>query len=464
MEMTAPRHVGVIDIGKTNVKVAVVDLESRSEIGVLKRPNRVLPGPPYPHYDIEGHWRFICDALGQLHRQHRIDALSVTTHGASTVLLDDAGNLATPMLDYEFDGPDSLAAEYDVIRPDFSETGSPRLAMGLNVGAQLFWLLKTCPDLPDRISTVLTYPQYWGYRLTGVLASEVTSFGCHTDLWAPWQGGFSSLVERLGLKDRMAPLKRAGDSLGTVLPEVAERTGLPEGLPVACGIHDSNASLYPHLLSRPAPFSVVSTGTWVIIMTIGGKNVALDPARDTLINVDAFGNPVSSAKFMGGREFDIISKGRNTTCSETEISNVLEKRIMLFPAVDPRSGPFQGRKHSWSVAESGLSDGERYAALSFYLALVTSECLIMTGAAGPIVVEGPFARNRLFLEMLAAATGRPVTTADGSLTGTSVGAALLVSRVHHHNEPAWHAPESCIHPDPKLKAYATAWLERVQAS
>ncbi len=32
----------------------------------------------------------------------------------------------------------------------------------------------------------------------------------------------------------------------------------------------------------------------------------LDPARDTLLNVSAFGAPVPSARFMGGRAYDII--------------------------------------------------------------------------------------------------------------------------------------------------------------
>ena len=49
-----------------------------------------------------------------------------------------------------------------------------------------------------------TYPQYWAFRLTGVAATEVTSLGCHTDLWNPRAGAFSSLVERDGLAPRYA--------------------------------------------------------------------------------------------------------------------------------------------------------------------------------------------------------------------------------------------------------------------
>ena len=85
--MTAPRHIAVIDIGKTNAKLALVDLESLTELAVVTRPNVVLPGPPWPHYDVEGHWAFLLDALAHFHRDYGIDAISVTTHGACAVLL-----------------------------------------------------------------------------------------------------------------------------------------------------------------------------------------------------------------------------------------------------------------------------------------------------------------------------------------------------------------------------------------
>lgn len=68
------------------------------------------------------------------------------------------------------------------------------------------------------------------------------------------------------------------------------------------GIHDSNASLVPHLIAQTAPFTVLSTGTWFIAMAIGGDETVLDESKNTLINVNAFGDPVPSALFMGGRD------------------------------------------------------------------------------------------------------------------------------------------------------------------
>ena len=87
------RHVGVIDIGKTNAKVAVVDLSTRSEIAVETRPNTVLPGPPWPHFDTEALWTFILAALARLHASHAIEGIAVTTHGACAALLTAGGEL-----------------------------------------------------------------------------------------------------------------------------------------------------------------------------------------------------------------------------------------------------------------------------------------------------------------------------------------------------------------------------------
>ena len=455
--MTRVRNVAVIDIGKTNAKLALVDLLELREIDVCETPNTVLLDDPFPHHDTEALWDFLIDALGRIQVRHRVDAITATTHGAAAVLLDEAGEPILPMLDYEHDGPDVLADEYDALRPDFAQSGSPRLPHGFNLGAQLHWLLSTRPELRHRIAYVVTYPQYWVGRLTGTWCSEVTSLGCHTDLWLPREGRLSDLVEKLSLDGKIAPVRKAGEMIGTLLPEVAQETGLPQSTPVYCGIHDSNASLYPHLLGRSAPFSVLSTGTWVITMAVGGKPRPLDPTRDTLMNVNAFGDPVPSARFMGGREFEMLTHGASMTPSEGDIALVLDQGVTLSPAVVSTSGPFQGRQAKWSVPEVQLNAGERTTVISLYLAMMALTCLELTGAEGPILTEGPFAKNTLFLDLVAAASGRQVMSSTGSATGTSIGAALLAA------EDARMLANHSLHPSPQgayrddLVRYSERW-------
>lgn len=420
--MTPPRHIAVIDIGKTNAKLALVEAGSLRELAVVTRPNTVLPGPPWPHFDLEVHWEFFLHHLAAFHAAHGVDAISVTTHGASAVLLDAQGGLAAPMLDYEHPGPDDLAQDYDAIRPPFAETGSARLPGGLNLGAQLFWLFRTQPGLRGRVAHVLTYPQYWGWRLTGELATDVTSLGCHTDLWNPWEGRFSPLVDRLGLAGRIAPARRPGEVLGGLRPEIAAMTGLSPRTPVSVGIHDSNASLYAHVLAREGAFAVVSTGTWVVSMSVGGDRTDLDPTRDLLVNVNGLGQPVPSARFMGGREYETIRAGSGLRPTPADRAAVLAGSVMILPAVEPGSGPFRGQAMRWTRPPA--TEGQKLAALSLYLALMTDTCLRLIGARGPVIVEGPFAQNDDYLDMLATLRPEGIEIA-ASATGTSTGAALL---------------------------------------
>ena len=111
----------------------------------------------------------------------------------------------------------------------------------------------------------------------------------------------------------------------------------------------------------------------------------------------------------------------------------------------------------WSGEEPDNGTGRRSCALSFYLALMTDTCLRLTGAAGPTIVEGPFARNVEYLSMLMAATGRPVLTSEAT-TGTSIGAALLIGEPTELSKPVTFEAAGDLQ---DLKAYATQWRSRV---
>jgi sugar (pentulose or hexulose) kinase len=424
--VSAYRRIAVIDIGKTNAKVVVLDAETGGEIAVVKTNNGVLKTGLYPHYDIERLWDFIIGALKGFAAAPGFDAISITTHGASAVLLDADGTLALPVLDYEHIYPNAVQEAYEQVRPAFAETFSPRLSGGLNVGAQIHYQQSTFPAAFTSVATILTYPQYWAFRLTGIAANEVTSLGCHTDLWNPTTGTYSSLVDTLGIRALMAPVRSAFDALGPVLPVLAADIGLSSPVPVYCGIHDSNASLLPHLVENKAPFAVVSTGTWVISFGVDGDLDHLDPARDTLANVDAYGRAVPSSRFMGGREFELLAAEIGTAppdAIEAALEPAIAKGVMLMPNVVKGSGPFPGRKRRW-IADGSASEAEHLAAVSLYLALMTEACLGLIGARGPIFVEGPFALNRAYLIALSALTNTDVIALAGS-TGTSQGAALL---------------------------------------
>jgi sugar (pentulose or hexulose) kinase len=451
--MTLPHRIAVIDIGKTNAKVVLI--RDGEQVAVRSTPNTVRTDGLYPHADVERLWGFIRDSLASLGAEHGIDGISITTHGATAALLSGDA-LAMPVLDYEHTGPEGTAAEYGAARPDFAETLSPRLPNGLNLGAQIFWQSRRFPDVFATVSDILPYPQYWAWRLTGVKASEVTSLGCHADLWAPNEGRLSSLPESEGWSRLFPPVVPAASVLGTLRPELAAELGLEAATPVTCGIHDSNASLIPHLGAHATPFTIVSSGTWTITMTVGGPTDRLDPARDSLANVDAFGRPVPTARFMGGREFDLLAPGAVEATAD-EIAKVITGDVQVLPGFVPGVGPFPSRAGAWTVATESLSAGERTAATSLYLALVTEAAIGLCGKGRSVTIEGPLARNRLYASAVAQLLEVPVF-ASGDATGTSLGAAMLFDPKAGAAHPG--APVEPLAVD-GFASYAARWRDRV---
>ncbi|SMQ61281.1 Sugar (pentulose or hexulose) kinase [Devosia lucknowensis] len=455
MSQATPRHVAVIDIGKTNAKVVLIDTRTQAQLAAESMPNTVVHDGPYPHADVERLWTFIKAVLTHLQAAHGVDGISITTHGATGALLSEKG-LVLPVLDYESDAPEASAEAYERVRPGFAETLSPRLPAGLNWGAQIFWQARAFPEDFAQVTAIVPYPQYWAWRLTGMLASEVTSLGCHTDLWAPDTGDFSSLVASQHWQQLFPPVRPAASVIGTLLPDIAAETGLPSSTPVTTGIHDSNASLLPHLGNAATPFTVVSAGTWTILMTVGGSTAALDPDRDSLANVDAHGRPVPTARFMGGREFDALVP-EIAEPTPDDIAHVIANDVQVLPSFAPGVGPFGRQTGRWTVDPDTLTPGQRTAAASVYLALVASTCLDLCGLGRAITLEGPLGRNGLFARCLATLTGVPVH-ASGDATGTSLGASLLFGGMETRQTSGSHAfPPLQVD---GLDAYIAQWRRR----
>jgi sugar (pentulose or hexulose) kinase len=449
----------VLDIGKTNVKLCALDARSGILLESLRRSNDVILAEPYPQADIEGIWQWYCEGIMQLAGRYSVRFLTFTTHGATAVCL--AGDSpALPVLDYESDLCEQTSAEYDALRPDYEETLSPALGGGLNLGRQLFWLSQSRPDDFARVDTILMYPQYWGWRLSGVAASEVTSLGCHTDLWQPEQHHYSSLVARMGWQTLFPALQKAGAVLGPVLPELARQLGLPADCQVINGIHDSNASLVPYLRHLEVPFTVISTGTWTVMAGIGASLVGMSEADDMLANVSAFGEPVPCIRFMGGREWELLRDADG--CDLADLQQVLAQGVFALPSFSSQGGPFRDRQGTVIGPGGSLNAREHTALAALYCALVTDYCLSRLQSTGDIFVEGSFARNRVYLGVLQSLRPDQAVRASEDSTGTTQGAAQLIPGCNWAGA-ALAAPVEC--PEvPGLAEYCDRWLDLVHAA
>ncbi len=458
----------VLDIGKTLSKVTLWSRDGHL-LDRQIRPNAECRAGGIRRLDAEGIGAWIVETLSA-HSGQPVEVIVPVAHGAGVAAIrDDA--LAFPPLDYEQAIPADILAEYRALRDAFARTGSPALPNGLNMGSQLFWLNRLYPDLMPQM-TFLPWAQYWAWFLSGVAASEVTSLGCHSDLWAPDEGTFSPLAQRFGWADRFAGLVRAADPVGTLRPELAARTGLPPTVKVLAGLHDSNAAVlaargFVEIALEEA--TILSTGTWFIGMRLSREVVltrSLPERRDCLVNIDADGRPVPSVRFMGGREIETVigSDTRRVDIKPDQpalvevVPGLLDSQSMLLPTLAPGTGPFPESRSRWLGEPQDRY--ARRAAACLYAALMADASLDLIGSKERILVEGRFAEAEVFVRALAAL--RPETTVYTATAHNDVsfGALRLIdSSLRPQGALKVVAPF-----DGDLESYRTRWrteLERV---
>jgi sugar (pentulose or hexulose) kinase len=454
-----PGRVIVLDVGKTLAKLSLWDGQGRL-LEQRARPNRPQQGPGYRALDAEAIESWLSGVLTEFARLGPVTAIVPVAHGAAAAVIEK-DRQACPVPDYEDSISDGLMTAYRAGRDGFGLTGSPALPDGLNLGAQLHRLEALMPQLLKGESQIIPWPQYWAWRLCGVAASEVSSLGCHSDLWQPALNRPSNLAHKRGWAARLAPLRGAGEVLGRLGDAWAERTGLGPGVQIYCGLHDSNAALlaargFAELGEREA--TVVSTGTWFVAMRspapgAGPDLSALPESRDCLVNVDVNGRAVPSARFMGGREAE--SLGGVDGAAQTEAAAVVESGAMVLPCWAAGVGPFPGKRGRW--LNEPAEPARRRAAVALYLALMTDTSLELIGTRERILVEGRFAESEIFTRALAALRPEAEVYAAGGYEAIPYGALRLV-------DPGLPPPGSLRRIAPlaaELKYYKAEWLRRI---
>jgi sugar (pentulose or hexulose) kinase len=461
----------VVDVGKTLTKLSLWD-EAGNQLARVSRPNQRVKADGYFALDAHGIDAWLIHALSQFAESARIARIIPVSHGAAAAILRD-GKLAAPPMDYESEIPASVRDAYDKERDLFKESGSPALPQGLNLGAQLAYLQHLRPELLAPGATILTWPQYWSWRLCGVASTEVTSLGCHSDLWRPLQQTYSDLVLRRRWHERLAPVRSSGEILGPILPEIAEATGLPPDAIVYCGVHDSNAALlaarsFPEISQKES--TVLSTGTWFVAMRSPARrsDVSIEDlaeSRDCLVNVDAHGMPIPSSRFMGGREIELLS-GIDTRRIDivpdqpalvAAVRDVVMSNAHVHPTFTPGVGPFPEKKGAW--VREPTDQYARRAAVCLYAAMVANESLNLIGARERILVEGRFAEAQVFVRALASLRPRDQIFTSLAHQDVSFGALRLI-------DPTLQAQTrlECVEPlEVDIRQYNDAWRAEIDS-
>lgn len=459
--------IAVLDVGKTNKKTIIYDPDVRIVESVYKTFEPVEQDG-IPVEDLAAIEEWFLAQLAEFGKKYPIRIVSVTTHGATFVCVGEDGTPSVPVVDYTYEPGGSFHEDFYRLVGDKNElqrtTATLELKALINPAKGIYFAQKRFPKQFEKTKHILLYPQYYGYRLTGNPAADYTYAGCHTYLWNFGTMSWSSVADKLGVRELLpSDVRRPYEVLGTISAEVAEKTGLEPSTKVTLGVHDSNASLLPYLVKKTEDFVLNSTGTWCVAMHPMEKvEFAADEiGKSVFYNISPLANPVKTSILMGGLEFETYTellKALHDDAPFPEFEEevyrkvIAEKRMFIMPGVVQGSGQFpdavtgaieDGEFYDLEALRSGRRPAffndyaVAYAVLNLSLAIQTKVALERVGLAPGVSLftEGGFRNNPDYNKLLTAFFPRSQVALTNIDEATSFGGALIAKSAHETIEP-----------------------------
>ena len=427
----------IFDVGKTNKKVLLFD----KDLNIVSEEESIFEEIPdddgFNGDDIARIEEWVCEKTERYLEDpsYEVKAINFTTYGATLMYIDREGRRLTPVYNYLKPMPEgiveTLYESHGGIDEFCRKTASPALGM-LNSGFQALWLKRSKPEIYAKVKSILHFPQYLSYRLTGVLASEHTSIGCHTGLWDFYRMQYHDWVREEGLNlpdpvpvDRTHPAKM-----------------IQSHIPVGIGIHDSSASLVPYFKHTDREFILISTGTWCISMNPFNHTPLTSEQlqQDCLAYLSVQQKPVKSSRFFLGHIHDVNVKRLNDFFN---VDKHAYKRVVpdhdLIDELEQKSGGkrvffTKGMPEDFTDRDAALNrfDGfsQAYHQLMLDLTQLTVNSIKLIIAEGDMTenlyITGGFSRNPLFTDLITRSFyGKKVYTSEIA-NSTSLGAALIL--------------------------------------
>src|SRR5574337_901432 len=300
---TKKSAIAVIDVGKTNKKLFLFDEDYNIVYEQSARFLETTDEDGDPCENLESLRLSVFDSLRSLFnkKEYDVKAINFSAYGASFVNIDEEGNPVTPLYNYLKPYPGEFKKQfYDAYGGEeaFSLcTASPVLG-SLNSGMQLYRLKYEKPELFQRIQYSLHLPQYLGYLISGKPCSDITSIGCHTNLWDFQKNDYHEWVYKEGLHEKLAPICPYDETTKAIFPGNNYLVGI--------GLHDSSAALIPYMVNFHEPFVLLSTGTWCISLNPFNDSplTTEELKQDCLCYLHYQGKPVKASRLFAGPQYE----------------------------------------------------------------------------------------------------------------------------------------------------------------
>lgn len=444
----------IFDVGKTNKKLLVFDSRYQLLHAEAVRFEEMNDEDGYPCDDVDSITRWIRTSFERISGDERFDlkAANFSAYGASFVCVDQWLKPMLPLSNYLkpylTDLQNLFYDRYGGRQAFSKKTASPVLG-SLNSGMQLFRLKQEKPEEFDRLCFALHLPQYLSSVLTHKAVSEITSIGCHTNLWDFDLKQYHEWVKKEGIDAKLPPIVPA-----TECQIVSVEHG---DVHVGIGMHDSSAALIPYLKSFRDPFVLISTGTWCISLNPFNHEplIAKELTKDCLCYMDHSGQPVKASRLFAGQEHEqqvrrladqfSLDPGYFTNLKYN--SGIAKKWTEVAGTLRDKQDQFSFRNKDLTTFDDA---DEAYHWLMFDIVasqVASTNLVIGTGGIKRIFVDGGFGKNSIYMNLMAHAFQGLEVCAAKVPEASALGAALVI----HENWNERPVPSNLI----ELKSFSS---------
>ena len=266
-----------IDLGTSAVKLLLMDEAGSIKNIVTKEYPLEFPQPGWSQQAPQDWHKAVMEGIPELLAGS--DASEVAGIGCGgqmhgLVVLDKDDNVIRPAILWN-DG--RTAKQVDYLN---NEIGKQKLsAMTANIAfagftaPKILWMQENEPENFNKIAKIMLPKDYINYILTGVHACDYSDASGMLLLDVEHKCWSSEMLSICGISENQMPkLFESYDCIGTVLPEVAAKLGIPTTVKVAAGAGDNAAA-------------AVGTGT----VGEGGCNISLGTSGTVFISSKKFG-------------------------------------------------------------------------------------------------------------------------------------------------------------------------------
>lgn len=272
-----------IDLGTSAAKLLLMDETGGIQNIVTKEYPLEFPQPGWSQQNPEDWVRAIEEGIPELLKDS--DASQVSGIGAGgqmhgLVVLDEEDNVIRPAILWN-DGRTAEQVEYlnNEIGKEKLSGYTANIAFAGFTAPKLLWMKQEEPELFAKIAKIMLPKDYINYILSGVHCTDVSDasgmllFDVKNKCWS------REMLDICGVKEcQMAKIFESYEPVGTILPEMAKKLGLPETVVIAAGAGDNAAA-------------AVGTGT----VGDGACNISLGTSGTIFISSETFGVDANNA-------------------------------------------------------------------------------------------------------------------------------------------------------------------------